>query len=456
MTDLPKLTGSVRTMRPQSSNPYGIPWSNIARYATFIDEAATRYGAEPERIAAHIVIESDGEPKAVQKNNSNGWSYGLMQVVPFGVGWAGWWPRVESISGAKGADRVVDALYDPRTNILVGTSILADFKNQYGSWDKASSAFFTGGSNWGGNDTVNGTTGAAYRDTLNSLMAEIRNQTKPQPANPPSTTPQPATTDPIAYIVGGSYPPITYGWLADAGLNYYVYGVGHGTQRASQHTGVDVGVPDHTPLYAPAPGKVLCVGEQGQNVWGQGCGAYTDTGVNPPRSPLEGVGNITILLDSGHKLTLGHCDDCLFRPGDRVKQGDLVGHSGGQNGYHVHIEVAIERNGTYWLTEPIAALKEAMKGTTVEAPVTYAARIDIPQPAEFETGFQVEVTADSVPVKQYADMSAPDVAKPLVKGETFTAPYIAYGRNGKPWWISMNRGRVPVAGTKCDALDGVL
>ena len=452
MTDLSKLTGTVRTLRPQSSDPYGIPWSNIARWEPAFTIAGKEFSVDLLLLAAMAVVESDATHyrddgsvlTAPNDGHGGGRAIGIMQVKPRVWQWL-----------------LPDA--DPNTpegNIRLGTAIMARAIRQEGSWQSAiRNVYFPA-------TDPNGTTQDAYVAAVGSLMAEIRNQTKPKPANPPSTdpnsptsTPQPATTDPIAYIVGGSYPPITYGWLADAGLNYYVYGVNHGTQRASQHTGVDVGVPDHTPLYAPAPGKVLCVGNAGQNIWGQGCGAYEDTGINPPRSPLEGVGNITILLDSGHKLTLGHCDDCLFRPGDRVKQGDLIGHSGGQNGYHVHIEVAVNRGGTYWLVEPIAALREAMgmHAPAPQQPSYDAPRIDVPQPASFEgQGWTVEVMQDGVPVKQYASRDAPDVAPPLQSGETFTAVYIAYGRDGEPWWIGERRGRVPVAGTDCEALKGVI
>lgn len=281
------------------------------------------------------------------------------------------------------------------------------------------------------------TTQNAYVQTVRSLLAEMRNQLKP--VEPPQVSPPPQ--DPIRVIVGGNYPPITYGWLADVGLSYYTYGVGHGTQRATQHTGVDVGVLDETPLYSPGAGRVLCVGGAGQNTWGQGCGAYADT-------MGGGVGNITILLDSGHKLTLGHCSSATVRPGDSVTAGQRVGRSGGMNGDHVHIEVAVERNGTYWLVDPIPALKEAMGGTPVLTQPAYTERLPVPQPGEFEQAWTIEVTADRVPVKQLTHPNATDVAAPLTRGEQFKAPMMVIGLDGQDWWISLRGGRVPVAGTK--------
>lgn len=166
------------------------------------------------------------------------------------------------------------------------------------------------------------------------------------------TSPPPSTDDPIRVIVGGNYPPVTYGFLDDVGLDFYAYVVGHGGTKSTQHSGDDVGVADNTKLYTPCAGKVLCVGTSGANNWGQGCGFYHDD--------EGGIGNITILFDSGYKLTLGHCTSAAVSVGQRVVAGQYVGMSGSANGDHVHIEMAEERNGTYWLLDPVPALKKAM------------------------------------------------------------------------------------------------
>ena len=478
-TDLSKLSGTIRTLRPQSSNPYGIPWSNIGRYAAHITEAAERYGAEPERIAAHIVIESDGEPKAVQKNDANGWSYGLMQVVPYGVGWEGWHGRIAELSDPADAGNrtaIIRALYDPRINILVGTSILADFKNQYGTWDKASSAFFTGGPNWGGSDTVNGTTGRAYRDTLRALIAEIDDHLVDLP-EPPETTPTMTEQD-ILNLISNKAPGVYISFpfrglntdSAGRPVNIYSYGKGHGTTANNMHPGIDIWMPDNTPINAVFGGEVVCVGSAGRVVWGQGCGYFNDDN--------GGIGNITILTNAKAtingkqyqlKMTYGHCSTASVAVGQQVRDGQRIGTSGVGSGWpHVHLDVSIpapelnnpaiwNNGGDYHLVDPIPTILNAMGASTVTPQPTYdAPRIDIPQPGEFDDGWTVTVTKDGVPVKQYASRDAPDVARPLAQGDTFTAVYIAYGRDGEPWWVSDRRGRVPVAGTICGALGGVL
>ena len=401
-------------------------WDDITRYDAHIHAAADAVGWPVERVRGHIAIESAGNPSAKQTNPSNGDSYGLLQIVPYGVGWDGWHELVKQQAGlpaSAGKQKVINALYDPAVNIAVGVAILESFYQQYGTLDTASSAFFLGNPDWRGQDTANGNTGAWYRKTLNALIDEQKAL---------------APVDPISVIVGGvGYPPIDYGFGSDAGLSYYAYGVGHGLQRATQHTGYDVGVPCGTRLYTPIAGVVDCVGNRGTPRWGQGCGAYADVDGG-------GVGNITIMGDSGHKLTLGHCRTATVQPGERVVPGQQVGTVGSMNGCHVHVEVSMLRSGTYWLVDPGPALIEAMGGT---APVTYPAPIGVPQAAEFDISILVTVTAETLPVLQRADLGAPQTMPPLKKGDTFGAVYQVVGNDGNIYWITTRSNRVPVAGT---------
>ena len=313
---------SVPTGPIKTAGFTGLNWSSVTKYDELIAQEAALVDWPMERVRGHILIESDGNPKAMQKNSSNGNSYGLMQVVPYGVGWAGWHALVKEKAGLPAnasKQKVIDALYDPAVNIAVGVAILEGFYVQHGTLDKASSAFFLGNPDWRGEDTANGNSGDWYRTTLGNLIAE-------QEAFAP--------VDPIRVIVGGPYPAIDYGFGSDVGLNYYKYGVNHGTSRPTQHTGYDVSVPCGTKLYTPISGVVDCVGSRGTPRWGQGCGAYADVDGG-------GVGNITIYGDSGHKLTLGHCRLAHVKPGDRVTAGQLVGTVGSMNGCHVHVEVSI-------------------------------------------------------------------------------------------------------------------
>ena len=274
----------------------------------------------------------------------------------------------------------------------------------------------------------------------------------PSPTPPPPPPPPPVDVDPIAVIVHGSYGDITYGFGADAGLDYYAYGTGHGTQRDTQHTGDDVPVPRGTRLYTPCDGTVLCVGSAGGPNgagWGNACGSY------PDRDGSGASGNITVLLDAGSRLTLGHCSSFNVGVGQKVKAGDLLGRSGGMNGPHVHVEMAIcdqskvnmaiaHYPGCYFLVEPVAALKAAMQG---HKPVVYADRLPVPQPAAFTTFCNVAATQDGVPVLQRADLTSPAVRAPLSKGESFDAVMLILGDDRQWYWISSLGSRIPVSGT---------
>jgi hypothetical protein len=117
------------------------------------------------------------------------------------------------------------------------------------------------------------------------------------------------------------------------------------------------------------------------------------------------------------------------------------------NGCHVHVEVSVNRNGTYWLLDPGPALIEAMGGEDVPIPVDYPIANDVPQPDEFDVSVEVTVTKDGVPVLQRADLNAAHTMPPLKKGDTFGAVYQALGNDGNIYWITTNSNRVPVEGT---------
>lgn len=224
-------------------------------------------------------------------------------------------------------------------------------------------------------DDANGTSQNAYVKRVRELVRRMEADAAGTTPAPEPTPAPPKPVDPLSAILGRKpVPPVTYGWLDDVGLDYYGYGVGHGTQRSTQHTGIDLSLPCGASLHAPAAGVVDCVGDAGAPRWGQACGAYRDVDGG-------GAGNVSVLLDPGRvKLTLGHCRDAFVRPGQRVAAGQKVATVGSMNGCHVHVETSIERNGTYWLVEPVAALRSVMGGplSPRPAPVVY----DIQRPAD--------------------------------------------------------------------------
>ena len=149
-----------------------VTWEQITRWDRHSRDACAEFGAPLRRVRAHIALESGGNPRTVQYNRENGNSYGLLQVVPR------WWgDLIRRLSGTnvQGEAELGQLLLDrPRLAVRCGVAILRYYFDEYGSWDKASSGFFTGTPNWNGQDTVNGTTGTTYRFALNNLIAEQR------------------------------------------------------------------------------------------------------------------------------------------------------------------------------------------------------------------------------------------------------------------------------------------
>src|SRR5690606_3793143 len=52
-----------------------------------------------------------------------------------------------------------------------------------------------------------------------------------------------------------------------------------------------------------------------------------------------------------------HCKASHVTVGQRVAVGQRVGTVGGMNAPHVHVETSVQRNGSYWLIDPVPALK---------------------------------------------------------------------------------------------------
>lgn len=434
VTDAPDAitpAGAIKTKMPDGAT-LSIGWDAITRYDAIIHREADPVGWPIERVRGHIVIESNGSPKALQKNASNGWSYGLMQVVPFGVGWAGWHVLVRQKAGLgpnASAEQVVDALYKPEVNIAVGVAILESLYQQYGTLDKASSAFFLGNPYWDGQDTVNGNTGDAYKRSLIGLITEQRGFA---PAPPPEPTDLFG-----AIFAGAAYSVLSeFAVASDNGL--YGYGVGHGL-NGSQHTGVDLAADPGTPLYTPIDGVVVCAGTGvGSGAHGSSCAAFNDY-------MGRKTGRVEVMThDGAASLIFGHSSRTTVSVGQTVTAGEQVATVGGMFSWHCHLEARTWVNGDYMIRDP----REVFAGGS--GVVRYAPRVPIPQPADFDVFAKVVATTDGVPVLQRADLNAAEVRKPLAKGEDFEAVYQVIGNDGAIYWVTSLGSRVPVIGTRSD------
>jgi murein DD-endopeptidase MepM/ murein hydrolase activator NlpD len=335
--EMAKLAGQVPSGGP--AGPMGSPntpeWQQVNRWDSAVQAAASRYGVDPNRLKAHMMIESGGDPGAVQPNTTNGYTYGLMQIN------TGIW-------GATLAAQGIDPS-TPEGNIMGAAYILADGYKRYGNWDQSSSAYFLGNPNWQGADTYNGNTGSWYQSELNKHITTL------------GSGGGAGGSAGIASIFGGGQTPISYEFDAPSvNGNMYNYASSSGLSGMS-HPGIDVSVPYGTALFSPGSGVVSCVGNADAGVGGTGggsCGYFGDTDGG-------GVGNITIKLDNGTFIILGHSSAASVRPGQRVTAGMQVGASGGMYGAHTHLEVRVpdaSMPSGYRIVDPRSVLGQGAMG----------------------------------------------------------------------------------------------
>src|SRR5690606_26982209 len=96
-------------------SPNNAQWAPVNQWDRMVAGASQKYGVPANLIKAVMRFESNGNANAVSPQGATG----LMQVMPFHVG----------------GDQ--SALFNPETNIDVGTRILMDNYRRYGSWEMA-------------------------------------------------------------------------------------------------------------------------------------------------------------------------------------------------------------------------------------------------------------------------------------------------------------------------------
>lgn len=89
-------------------------------FAALIADAAQRWNVPENWIKAVIAVESNGDPRAYREEPQiSDSSYGLMQLL-------------EETARGLGFTGKVEQLYDPATNIDLGTNLLAELRSRYG------------------------------------------------------------------------------------------------------------------------------------------------------------------------------------------------------------------------------------------------------------------------------------------------------------------------------------
>lgn len=106
------------------------------------------------------------------------------------------------------------------------------------------------------------------------------------------------------------------------------------------HLGIDYGVPEGTPVRAIADCTIL---------WADWCinmpASFANANMFIPGA--EGGGKTIVAQNDGYRAIYAHLSSFAVRSGDRVKRGDIIGHSGWTGnvvprspaGSHLHFEV---------------------------------------------------------------------------------------------------------------------
>jgi murein DD-endopeptidase MepM/ murein hydrolase activator NlpD len=281
------LLAARESLPGKRSLPTGNPQDigGVLQWKPLLEEAERKFGVPWQVLGAIMAIESGGNPKARSPQGA----VGLMQVMP----------NYHAGRAAKyGGD-----LWDPRVNVFTAADFLAELYRRYGSWEKAAAAYFGAidarGNITGARDAL-GTTGYQYVEKFRNTLAKLHNLGQPSGM---------VKVGSAWSIFGGQRFPITQEY---GNYNPSMY-------RSGYHTGIDIGAPSGTRLFSPFRGVVVQAGWNG------------------------GYGNsVTIRLDDGKILLLGHLSAVAVRPGQRVDAGTFLGLSGNtgySTGPHVHLEM---------------------------------------------------------------------------------------------------------------------
>lgn len=308
-------TGSVGTLNPTAGNN-----QYDAFFVQAAQEMSQRYGVQldPALLKAMAHIESGG----TYNNNltrddgfGDGLSVGIMQVKP------NLWQ-----------DLVPDAdPFDPLGNIRLGAALIAQSMAQGMTWDQAITQVY-----FPVNDP-NGTTQEDYLNWTREYMAKYGGPGgmvgTPQGgwngnvSTHGTSTYAPPAGSALWSITGGTPYGISQGFGMTDFAMYSEYANAGAYDYATQyggngHIGLDISTPFRTPIYAPVGGTIVTSG---------GTGYYRDV-------MGGGIGELKLVTDNGDEIIFGHMNSGI-PVGTRVTPGMQIGLSGGENGYHFHLEV---------------------------------------------------------------------------------------------------------------------
>jgi hypothetical protein len=137
LADKGGATGAIDKVPGKRTGPSSIlTWLEIApevkRVRPWVREAASRHGVDAELIIALIAVESGFNDKALSPKGA----VGLMQVMPT--------TAQRFMPKGVAPDEIAQRLAEPRTNITVGTRVMADLLKRHRRIDVAIAAWSAG------------------------------------------------------------------------------------------------------------------------------------------------------------------------------------------------------------------------------------------------------------------------------------------------------------------------
>lgn len=309
--------------------------------------ALDAHNAEINAVAAKVGVPANLLKSMINRESSGNWERdGNYSIDPDGNGELIPFVGVRRATAASVGIDYDQMLGNKALQIEAMARVLARDHSAYGSWEAAASNYLTGDPQaylTGGTDSQGRRADTYVADAM-SLWHELDGSSgvSQDPASPgygQASSTGASSTGQMATISGSTPASISFDFGAEGGPNLYGYGTAYGL-NGSQHTGIDIGMPLNSNIYAPMGGTVTCGGTgNGPGAGGGGCSAFNDY-------MGGGNGRIEIQLDNGSVLIFGHTSATNVQPGQRVSAGTLLGRSGGMNGPHVHLEARVRDGNT--------------------------------------------------------------------------------------------------------------
>jgi murein DD-endopeptidase MepM/ murein hydrolase activator NlpD len=308
----PEVTGAIATPKPAPSGNWSWDGGTAITVAPgdTIDAIARRYGVPTSAI---IQANNLTAPATIHS--------GQQLVIPRYQA-----TRVPASPPKIAPVAAMSAAGNPGVHVVAPGETLSKISHLYGKpvgeLAKANSIAVTARLNVGDRLVIPGVRTSAAQPKLVPVVAEATPAPSPQSAEPtPSAsvfTPvaeTPAATDAIKTAEGtGSLP--KFRWPAN-GRVITAFGP---TTNGQQNDGINIAVPENTPVKAAEDGVVAYAGNE-----------------------LKGYGNLVLVRHpNGYVTAYAHAKELLVKRGDQVKRGQVIarsGQSGNVNAPQLHFEI---------------------------------------------------------------------------------------------------------------------